>query len=375
MMAINRRQLMAALAGAVALRVTGAAAEARSLFIACRVTGASGPQGSTGDFTGDAELAVFDRSGAALYTTALPARGHDIAISPDGRKAIVFARRPGNWAVVFDLASQQITNTILSHKDRHFYGHGCFSADGTLLMATENDYATGQGKIGLYDAHHGFKRIGELDAGGIGPHDMALLPNGATIIANGGVKTHPDTGRKALNLETMQSSLSVINRNGEMAQLRLPSDFRQNSIRHMAVARDGTIGFGCQWEGDEAEAPPLIGLASPNGSLELLKMPDDDLYALNNYIGSVAFNAEEDMLIATAPRGNCAVLFERKSRRFLRRVALADVCGAAAIGHQDFLLSSGREGVMTLDTSLIGSPHPGLDAARAFVWDNHIRAV
>jgi uncharacterized protein len=276
---------------------------------------------------------------------------------------------------VFDLASRRIVSTILASEGRHFYGHGCFSADGALLMATENAYATGAGKIGLYDARDGFRRVGEIEAGGIGPHDITLLPDGRQVIANGGVRTHPESGREPLNLETMQSNLTIIDGKGQNSSFVLDAPYRQNSIRHIAVASDGTIAFGCQWEGDPADAPPLIGLVSAKGSLRMLELPDDDLFALQNYIGSVAFSTDEETVIATAPRGNSAVLFKRDTGQFLKRIPMVDVCGVAALGHGAFLLSSGRDGVMRLDPSKPDGRQAGLEAARSFVWDNHIRAV
>lgn len=82
-----------------------------------------------------------------------------------------------------------------------------FSADGGTLFTTENRYATGKGRIGVWDAADGFRRIGEFASGGIGPHDVKQMGD-ALIAANDGVRTHPDSGRQQLNRETMCSNLS-----------------------------------------------------------------------------------------------------------------------------------------------------------------------
>jgi hypothetical protein len=38
-----------------------------------------------------------------------------------------------------------------------------------------------------------YKQIGEFEAHGMEPHDIALLSDGRTmVIANGGIRTHPD---------------------------------------------------------------------------------------------------------------------------------------------------------------------------------------
>src|SRR5438552_1061500 len=78
--------------------------------------------------------------------------------------------------------------------------HGAFSADGSLLYATENDNLTGSGLIGIYDATAGYRRLGEMSSRGIGPHDLALMPDGMTLaVANGGLRTLPESGREVLN--------------------------------------------------------------------------------------------------------------------------------------------------------------------------------
>ena len=91
--------------------------------------------------------------------------------------------------------------------DRHFFGHGVFSADGRLLYSTENDYDGARGMIGVRDVTGGYKQIGEFPAHGMEPHDIALLSDGRTmVIANGGILTHPGSEGE-LNLSDMQSSL------------------------------------------------------------------------------------------------------------------------------------------------------------------------
>ena len=75
---------------------------------------------------------------------------------------------------------------------RHFYGHGCLSADKSVLFTTENDYDAVKGVIGIRDAKD-FQSVGEYSSYGIGPHDIHLMPDGKTlVVANGGIQTHPD---------------------------------------------------------------------------------------------------------------------------------------------------------------------------------------
>src|SRR5437762_1492329 len=202
-MVIDRRSLLAALAGAVAaivLPLRGRADTNEPLFISCRA-----------DSAGQSSAAIFSLAGEEVFSTNLPARGHDSTLRPQAAEIVVFARRPGNWAIIIDTQILTVRHTLIARSDRHFYGHGAFSADGRLLYATENNALTGDGVIGIYDATDGYARIGEVSSRGIGPHDVVLMPDGITLaIANGGLRTLPESGREVLNPDDIQPNLTFI---------------------------------------------------------------------------------------------------------------------------------------------------------------------
>src|SRR5438045_1655259 len=78
---------------------------------------------------------VLTETGKLITNVDLPVRGHDVTYSPVAGRAVVFARRPGTFAVVFDPAGHEAPLTLASVEGRHFFGHGTFSADGKLLYA------------------------------------------------------------------------------------------------------------------------------------------------------------------------------------------------------------------------------------------------
>lgn len=323
-------------------------------------------------------VAAFTGEGRLVFTTPLPERGHDVAVRPQARDLVVFARRPGRFLAVVDRLTGRVDRVVLAAAGRHYYGHGAFSADGRLLYATENRIASGEGVLGVYDCAAGYARIGEIASGGIGPHDLSFLPGAEhLVVANGGIRTHPATGRETLNAGALEPSLALVRaRTGDVEEvLDLGPDLADLSIRHLAVAPDGAVAFGCQWAGDPLEAPPLVGLREPNGRVRLLDMPLDDLVALDNYIGSVALDRSGEILCATSPHGSVAAFFARRSGRFLGRRRLSDVCGAAP-GAQDetFLVTSGNDGVAIARIADRDLQALGADLAR-MVWDNHVVRV
>jgi len=264
----RRAFLKAAGAGfATSLLPRGAEAlERAELILASSIQQADGRYGA----------ALLSERGALIATVELPDRGHNVTFSPATGQAVVFARQPGTFAVVFDPAGKRPAQTLSSIEGRHFFGHGAFSADGRVLYATENDFEAARGVIGVYDATDRFRRIGEFDTFGTGPHEMLLSPDGEVlVVANGGIETHPDYGRAELNLETMDPSLCFIDaRSGSLVgQLRLAAGLHQLSIRHLAFDARGRVWFGCQFRGAAASRPQLVGNATRDGEIRLMSCP------------------------------------------------------------------------------------------------------
>lgn len=366
---MDRRSFLLAL-GAALLPDTGRAGTADSVYV-------SACQGQDGA----ASVAAFDAEGRLLFASRLPERGHDVAARPGSADLVVFARRPGNWAAIVDRRTGLVGTLVTAPPGRHFYGHGTFTADGTLLWATENAIDTGAGVLGLYDARAGYRRIGEIASGGIGPHDLAWRPEaagGGLVVANGGIRTHPETGREILNPASMEPSLAIVDPASGATLLRadLGPELRGLSIRHLAVAPDGRTVFGCQFEGDPAALPPLVGVLDPDGRTRFLDLPEDDLAALGNYVGSVRLDGTGRRLAATSPRGNAVVLWDLETGAFLGRRRMTDVCGVAPAGPDGtFVVTSGNAGIRIADAGRADLARLGGTALDGWIWDNHLVRV
>ena len=189
------------------------------------------------DAKGDDFISGFNQKGSFQFQTPLPSRGHAIAVSPVTQDAVAIARRPGRYLIVIDTRTGQIRHTLESHAGRHFYGHGVFSQDGRWFYTTENDFTSGQGVIGVWDAQRDYQLVDTFLSYGIGPHELIMLSDGQTLaVANGGIQTHPDTGRAKLSLEQMRPSLTYLDsrRGTLLEQQHLPPLWHKNSIRHLA---------------------------------------------------------------------------------------------------------------------------------------------
>ena len=373
-MAIDRRGALRLLAGGFAGSLlatpfrTGAATARASLYMSARA-----------DASGGYRVSGFTKDGASLFDLPLPGRGHSFAVRPGGHEAVHFARRPGRFALVVDLARGTIAHRVEPAANRHFYGHGVFGPDGRLLYATENDFENERGVIGVYDAARGYMRVGELRSHGIGPHEIALLSDGETlVVANGGIATHPDLPRVKLNLPTMAPSLCFVARqSGTLRrELTLEPALHRLSIRHLAVGAGDTIAVAMQYEGPTRDRVPLVALQRGRGPLRPLEGPRSVQRAMKNYCGSVCFDPSGQTIAVSAPRGNLVTFWNVGSGRYLSSAKVSDGCGVAP-GAQtgEFLASSGLDGVFVIDAQS-GTARPlALDGLEATRWDNHLVAA
>jgi hypothetical protein len=317
---------------------------------------------------------LFDARGRDLAVLPVETRLHDTAYSRALNQAVIFARRPGTLAFVIDLGSRRLERTVVSPAGRHFYGHGVFSADGRILYATENDFASGAGVIGLYDSTDGYRRIGEFPSGGIGPHELLLHRDGRSlIVANGGIRTNPDTGREKLDLDTIISSLTRIDlEHGTITEsVALPRELQLLSVRHLTVDTTGAVWFGAQWEGDPGETPPIVGRYRPGSSLSMLMLPEPLARLSKGYVGSLACDARGDLVATSCPKGGRIIVWEARTGNIAGVVALEDGCGVAP-AKRGFAMSSG--GGLLIDWSPGGSTRLASGDSRRS-WDNHLRRI
>ena len=313
----------------------------------------------------------YQLDGSQVFATPVNERCHDVVPHPSRPLALFVGRRPSTESYLIDTRDGRLLQILYSPANRHFYGHAIFHKSGEWLYTTENDTREpGRGVLGVYRLRdeqlipsHG------LSSHGIGPHQLRWLPDGETIVvANGGIRTEADS-RVKMNLGAIESSLVLLQRDGRLlSKEQLPET--NNSVRHLALASDGTLISGQQYMGNAGDAAPLLAIKRPGQAFQAFPMAEAQRLAINQYCASLAIHNELRLLALTAPRGNRLLIWDLDSSALRLDLHLPDCAGVAAVT-EGFVVSSGVGRCRLFDcrTEAI-SGHPL--QLPAGLWDNHL---
>lgn len=361
---MKRRHFLMGMGGGMAATLAPSWAEiAPELFLAAANT----PENATW-------LTGLTPGGVVAFALPLPERGHAAAAHPERAEAVVFARRPGRFALVLDVASGREIARLHTPEGMHFYGHGAYSAEGRYLMTTENAYDVPAGRIGVWDAARDYVRVGDFASGGIGPHEMIRLADGRFAVANGGIQTHPDFERAKLNLPTMQTNLAILSEAGGLEQvIPLAGEMRQNSVRHIDTDPAGRIVAALQWQGAPDRSVPLVARfslaeAPASGAAGPVFLDHPATARLKHYAGSIAVSAGGDEIAVTGPKGS-HVLFLDGDGAATGDTGLGAASGVARSAGG--LLITCRGGIARREGGVIET----IPVAGDWRWDNHLVRV
>ena len=362
---IGRRRFLAVVVTAGAAPMLGARTFTARRYVGCRV-----------DHDGRYLASVFDESGTILHDVSLPGRGHGFAVHPSTGHVVVFARRPGEWALVLDPATGAEVGRLSATEGRHFYGHGAFSPDGALLYTSENQFEDGRGVVAVWDVARDWRRIREWSSHGVGPHEIRVFGGGARLaVANGGIRTHPDTGRAKLNLDAMVSSLSVLDTvDGRLVRsASFGEPLRRLSIRHLDIDRDFRIVVAMQHEGSRRDRVPLVAFERDAGLVPEYA-PADVSRRMRQYAGSVSFDASGRYVAVTHPHEGIVSLWTARSVRCFALIELMDTCGIACGADTGVFIATGAGGrIVRIDARAETSTV--LARSDGSRWDNHLLAL
>ncbi len=201
----------------------------------------------------------------AVRRVLLPIAIHHVAPAPDRSRAFV-ASLEGETFLLLDARALEVEAVLSPHAPGFVGGgHAVWSPDGAVVHVTERrapapfsgDPAAHEGRIVVRDGRDG-RVLAVWPSGGIGPHDIALLPDGRTlVIAHYG---SPDSGRGPegpVAPGVVEPSITFLDaRDGRLLDKIVGPD-RGLEIRHLTpVDADRVVAIQTRLiDGDERLAP------------------------------------------------------------------------------------------------------------------------
>ena len=366
-MSLTRRQLLG----------VGAAVAATAAFGGWTVWSGRGQSplllSARNDAAGQHYAVGYFLDGRRAFATPVAERCHDICRHPVLPLALFVGRRPARESYLLDLRDGTLLQTLRSQPQRHFYGHAVFHQSGQWLYATENDTGDpGRGVLGRYRLDSTRLQLihdGEVSSHGVGPHQLAWLPDGESlVIGNGGIRTAGGS-RKEMNLPAMAPSLVIMDRQGELlSKETLPQ--QKNSIRHLAVANDGTVITGQQYHGPAWDKVPLLAIKRPGEAYHPFPVSESQLAIMNQYTASIAIHSEKRLVAMTAPRGNRFFIWDLDSAATVVDAPMPDCAGVGAVPG-GFAVTSGQGKCRYFDCTGGAVQSHWLTLPDGW-WDNHL---
>ncbi len=307
-------------------------------------------------------VAAANAQGEVVYQLPLAARGHEVALAkPEQQLGICVARRPGDFAQLFNPFSGEALAQLNPPENRHFYGHACFSDDAQRIYLTAGDTASSQGYVLVYQRqpqHWQLSQQWPLD--GLGPHQLLLLPDNRLVVAVGGIHTQ---GRKKLNLDSMQSALVYLDSETGQHLLTRKLSNPKLSIRHLAYSpQSDSVWLACQGQDPQQPAESLIYSQQGLGECIALE-PGADYWAIfNQYIGSII--CHQGQVLASSPRAGKLASWSEQHGELERLMQYDDVCGLAQT--TDAWHASTGQGWLIHQSDDLSRQRTSLQ------WDNHM---
>ena len=301
-------------------------------------------------------ILTSDCQGHIVSDFAVPYRIHMADLfpaQPQQQTAILAnSRAPGAPLQKYSLNGTLLAE-LMPPEQMHFEGHTVFSDDGRLLYATASHYTQQQGYVLEVDCQT-FTLQRLLPSGGIGPHEL-VISHDQLFVANTGVLTHPDSGRQALNIDSMESSLVQLDISSGTIVHRWHSPIQALSARHLAIMADGSLLLGCQYQKKD-QRPACLALAQPGATQLTLLGNDNERYYwdMKGYTASVtAFDKHSPLAgqaLISNPRGHIlsqwqpadGTLLSSQTMPFSKGIVVADTegwitAGAGELWHWDGL--------------------------------------
>ena len=279
-------------------------------------------------------LSVVDVSNRTKTLTPMRFLAHGIHWNPVDENRLAIFEKKGPHACEYDLQSQQVVREIPKRDGHYFYGHGAYSAEGSLLFSTETELKQLNGVIAVRDS----KSLDYLEAFpsyGKEPHECKLIDDGQTlVVTNGGglMKGEPP-------------SVTYIEVKTQQLLERVELTNHKLNAGHIAISDKGDIVVvSAPRLGLEKQGVGGISIRADGIELESMGNPAAVTNRMRGEALSVVIHDEANIAAVTHPDGGMVTFWSIKEKQLLKVVNLPHPRGVTMVADETaFLISYGRD--------------------------------
>ena len=254
----------------------------------------------------------LDSDPVRLHRIAMPSFAHGIVPNPNDPNLLVTFQKRGRGGTEVSLKTGEVLRTIDLAPERQFYGHGAYSADGSLLYATETIVGGAfEGKIAVRDSKT-HKYLGDFPSYGSSPHDSHLIDNGAVMaITNGGGPIRGGTPPNVAFVDVATQKLIE----------KLEFDDADMNAGHLSLSARGDLVVVSSFRDGLEDKPNVkggISIRPAGGAFRTLKQPSEIVAQMLGETLSVCIDENSHTAAATTPMGNLLTFWDVRSGDLLR---------------------------------------------------------
>lgn len=223
---------------------------------------------------------------------------HALCFDPLRPHVASLFEKHGPGACQIDLRTRQQLRRIPTRSNHHFYGHGAYSTDGTLLYATESILDEKRRGVLVVRDSQSLEVLGEVPTAGTAPHDCILLDDGCTlVVTNGGGDYQRGATGSVAYIDAASGKL--------LERVEVPK--RRFNAGHIAVAADGRAAVvSAPREGLPSSLRSLgaVSVLSPGQGMRTVREPETVTKRMAGEALSLAIDEKAERFAVSHPDGN-----------------------------------------------------------------------
>lgn len=240
---------------------------------------------------------------------------HGIVLHPRTPQRVLLFEKKGPGACEVDLLQGGVVRTVDTEPTQHFYGHGAWSADASLLYATE---AVLDGKSGVVAVRDGqtMARLGTFPTYGHSPHDCRLIDDGRVlVITNGG----GDLG------SGHRPNVAYVDVQSEALLDQVVFDNERINAGHLGLSDDkDLVVVSAPRDGLDKDLPGAISFRPLGGEVIPMKGPEEVLQRMTSETLSLALHEPTHVVAATNPAGDLVTFWDYRTGTLVGSLPMDD---------------------------------------------------